>query len=310
MKDNAERLADGLADAHDQGLADAGLGTIEFDASSIDVKRAAEVYQTHGCLVVRGLYHDHVAAIAADIETVCERATSLLNDAVKIPEGWRTPDGTLWIPAPDGHVRDKQLMVIGLNYQTSSAFFRSALDTRALDIVEAILGPDVELFMNGQSLVKEPVGGHAKHMHQDSGYFEHRYQGPVAILTYVVRTTYENGALHVVPGSHRLGQLKHIDTSSHLGLDGKEWPIERGLRIDGDPGDAIFFHVKTIHGSPSNHSNAPRPVFIHRYRAANDYVVVSATNTENRAAAERHIEEAKKENQLGLLVRGFRRDLR
>ena len=195
-------------------------------------------------------------------------------------------------------------MVLGINYNTSATFFRSAFHSPTLDIVEAILGPNIELYGNGQCLYKEPVGGHPKHLHQDSAYFEHRYEGPVGILAYVVPTDLNNGALHVVPGSHKLGQLDHIDTFSHLGLSDREWPWDRALPIPGQPGDAIFFHVKTVHGSKQNHSDKPRPVFIHRYRRADDYVVIRGTTTKNRAESSKRPVEEKKEN--GFMVRGFR----
>jgi phytanoyl-CoA hydroxylase len=100
--------------------------------------------------------------------------------------------------------------------------------------------------------------------------------------------------------------LDHVDTSSHLGLDEKQWPWERALPITGKAGDAIFFHVKTVHGSKSNFSKASRPVIIHRYRAANDYVVISATSVEKRKSAGAAVEQAKKENQQGFMVRGRR----
>jgi len=44
----------------------------------------------------------------------------------------------------------------------------------------------------------------------------------------------------------------------------------------------------------------------HRYRAAEDYVTISATSAQNREEAENRAAEAKKENQRGLMVRGFR----
>jgi ectoine hydroxylase-related dioxygenase (phytanoyl-CoA dioxygenase family) len=198
-------------------------------------------------------------------------------------------------------------MVLAANYKTSAAFFRSATDPKLLDVVEAILGPDIELFIDGQCLYKEPVGGHAKNLHQDAAYFEHRFEGPVGVLNYVVDTDLNNGCLHVIPGTHRMGVLKHVDTSSHLGLDEKEWGWDRALPIIGKAGDAIFFHVKTVHGSKPNFSNASRPVFIHRYRSSDDYVIVGATTTENRALAEKRAEEAKKENQKGFMVRGRRK---
>lgn len=279
---------------------------IEVFADNLDPARAARIYRDHGCLVVRGLMKPYLAAIARDVEATAAQSLSLLDRAEKIVEGWKTPDGTLFLPAPPGFKRDKQIMVLAINYQTSAAFFRSAFDEKLLDIVEAIVGPNVELFMNGQCLYKEPVGGHPKHLHQDSSYFEHRFDGPVGVLNYVVDTDLVNGALHVVPGSHRMGTLRHVDTFSHLGLDPEEWPWDRALPICGSAGDSIFFHYRCIHGSQENHSQKPRPVFIHRYRRPDDYVTIGATTTEKRAEAEKRAAQARKDTQRGLMVRGFR----
>ena len=283
---------------------------IAMSVDALDVQKAADIFEEHGCLVVRGLMAPYIEAIHQDIEAAAAESISLLDKAERIVEGWRTPNGTLFLPAPAGYERDKQIMVLAVNYQTSAAFFRSVFDETTTDIVEAILGPNVEIFGGGQCLYKEPVGGHPKHLHQDSAYFEHRYQGPVGTLNYVVDTDLVNGALHVVPGSHRLGQLKHIDTFSHLGLEEDEWPWESALPISGKAGDSIFFNVKTIHGSKQNMSDEPRPIFINRYRRTDDYVVIGGTTTANRAEAEKRAaaaEEAKKAfSDRGLMLRGFR----
>lgn len=279
---------------------------IELSAENLDPARAAAIYSEHGCLVVRGLMKPYIEAISRDIEAAAQQAIALLDQAKQVPEGWTTPDGTLFLPAPANFSRDKQIMVLAVNYYSSAAFFQSAYDSASLDIVEAILGPDIELFINGQCLYKEPVGGHPKHLHQDSAYFEHRFEGPVGILNYVVDTDLQNGALHVAPGTHRMGQLPHIDTFSHLGLDEHEWPWERALPVTGSAGDSIFFHVKTVHGSKENYSDKPRPVFINRYRRADDYVTIGASTVANRAEAEKRAAMATKENQKGLMVRGYR----
>jgi phytanoyl-CoA hydroxylase len=279
---------------------------VEVFAEALDARRAAEIYREHGCLIVRGLMKPYLAALQRDIAATAAQSIALLDQAEQVREGWKTPDGTLFLPAPPGYPRDKQIMVLAVSYQTSAAFFRSAFDAKLLDVVEAIVGPNVELFMNGQCLYKEPVGGHPKHLHQDASYFEHRFDGPVGVLCYAVDTDLVNGALHVVPGSHRMGTLKHMDTFSHLGLDPDEWPWERALPLCGSAGDAIFFNYKCIHGSKENHSQQPRPVFIHRYRRPDDYVVVSATTTENRSEAEKRAAAARKSGQRGFMVRGFR----
>jgi hypothetical protein len=288
------------------------VDAIEISAEALEtpegVQKAATIYQKYGCLVVRQLMYPYLPEIQRDIATAVEQAIALLPEAKEVPAiGWSTPDGTLWISAPPHYPRDKQLMVLGLRYNTSAAFLRSALDNRLLDVVEAIIGADIELFMDGQSLYKEPVGGHPKHLHQDSAYFEHRYEGPVAILNYVVDTDLVNGALYVVPGSHQMGQLRHIDTFSHLGLDPEEWSWDDALPIVGQAGDSIFFHYRCIHGSQENHSESPRPVFIHRYRKPGDFVTIGAATVAAREEAEKRVAEANKQNQKGLMVRGFRR---
>ena len=281
---------------------------LELNAADLDLQRAADIYREHGCLVVRGLMNDHVAAVRDDILRCMDQAIAQLKrgEGEQQKVGWITPDGTLFIRAPRGFDRDWQVMVTSCRYTSSAALFRSAFEPKLVDIAATVLGEHVELFMDGQCLCKEPVGGHAKLLHQDASYFEHRYEGPMAVLCYAVPTDIQRGALHVVPGSHRLGMLDHVDTESHLGLDPATWTFDKALPVEGDAGDAIFFHVKTIHGSPANHSDGPRPVFIHRYRRADDYVVIAATDASMRKDKSAQIEQAKKENQCGFMVRGYR----
>ncbi|MDA3963447.1 MAG: phytanoyl-CoA dioxygenase family protein [Planctomycetota bacterium] len=278
------------------------IADISLDADTLDPQRAAAIYQEHGCLVVRRLMRPHLAAVRQDLDAALAEAYHAMDTATPVAEGWQGADGTLFIPAPSSFGRERQIMVLGMRYQTSAALLRSALDPAALSVVGAVLGPDVELFQSGQCLVKEAVGGHPKNLHQDAAYFEHRFEGPMAVLSYAVDTDGSNGALHVVPGSHRLGMLEHIDTSSHLALDSANWPWQRSLPICGQAGDSIFFHVRTIHGSRPNHSAAPRPVFIHRYRRPGDYVTVSGTSTANRGSAHAGADDS----QRGIMVLGRR----
>lgn len=286
------------------------VAELEVHAADLDSDRAAAIYRKHGALVIRGLYKSTVAGVRQDIERAAAQAISLIPQAKKCAEGWLTPDGTLLLPAPAHYHREQQLMVLQCDYKTSANIFRAAVDETMCDLAAALIGPDVELFMDGQVLYKEPVGGHPKHLHQDSAYFEHRLEGPLAALTYVVDTDLNNGALHVIPGSHRCGVIQHVDTFSHLGLPADIWPWERAVPICGQAGDAILFHVHTIHGSKENFSTAPRPVFINRYRDAADYVLVGATSTAARKEAEsqeaRKAVERSRNQQRGLMVRGYR----
>ena len=280
---------------------------LEVSCSNLDLKKAADIYKEHGCLVVRGLMQSYVSNMYRDIMTTVDEAIRDLGNASKTDEGWTVSNGSLFIPAPKNFSRDKQIMTVGINYKTSSCFLSAALDSNALNIVESIIGPNIEIYGQGQVLVKEPVGGHPKLLHQDSAYFQHKYNGPVGILTYVIDTGLENGALHVIPGTHLDGQLEHIDTFSHLGLDQDEWPWEAAVPIIGSAGDSIFFHVKTVHGSKPNYSNKARPVFINRYRDPRDFTIISGATTKKRTASAFNADRVKKDpEQYGLMARGFR----
>src|SRR3954454_6415507 len=101
---------------------------IEVSADYLDVREAATIYQEHGCLVVRGLMKPYLQELHRDIEATAAQSLSLLEQARQVREGWVTPDGTLFLPAPPGYARDKQIMVLAVSYQTSAAFFRSAFD--------------------------------------------------------------------------------------------------------------------------------------------------------------------------------------
>ncbi|MFH1571198.1 MAG: mitomycin antibiotic biosynthesis protein, partial [Gemmatimonadota bacterium] len=90
----------------------ADIADIELFADSLDVQRAAAIYQEHGCLVVRGLLSAYVPELAADIDFAARQAIGLLDRARQVPEGWVTPDGTLFLPAPAHFGRDRQIMVL------------------------------------------------------------------------------------------------------------------------------------------------------------------------------------------------------
>ena len=136
--------------------------------------------------------------------------------------------------------------------------------------------------------------------------------GAVATFSYAVDTNgaLDNGPLYVVPGTHKFGHLPHVDTPSHLGVQG-DWTFDDALRIDGKAGDVIFFHIHTLHGSTPNRSPTPRPVFINRYIEASDYQAYFATDARMRERARAEYDAMRAEGKLppkdrNVMVRGRR----
>ena len=67
------------------------VSDIEVFAESLDVEKAAAIYQEHGCLVVRGLMKPYIEAIAHEVEQVADTARALYAQATEVPGiGWNT----------------------------------------------------------------------------------------------------------------------------------------------------------------------------------------------------------------------------
>ena len=109
-----------------------------------DMAVARRIYDKYGCIIARGLTRAYVDEIREHADCAFEQAVKLMqagavtevhNDGCFV--GWVTPDQTLFIPAPKGHCRDKQVMVLGLDYYISAAMFRAATDPMTLQLVQA-----------------------------------------------------------------------------------------------------------------------------------------------------------------------------
>jgi len=308
---------------------DVSVADLSMPAEDIDPLRARQIFDDHGVLVIRGLNKAHAGRILSDANSIFEQGVAMAHEGLLqevINEsngttahvGWVTPDQTLFVSAPPSHVRDKQVMVLGLDYYTAASMLTAATHPPTIDVVQALLGADeIELFGKGQCFFKEGIpgldGGNPKFLHQDSAYFMFGKGGAVATLSYTCRTDVEtdNGPLYVVPGSHKLGHVAHVDTPSHLGLPSSDWAFSDGLVIEGDAGDTVFFHVHTIHGSSPNRSPRPRATFINRYIAADDYQAYFATDAAMRAKAKADYEAALERGELpkkerNLMLRGRR----
>jgi ectoine hydroxylase-related dioxygenase (phytanoyl-CoA dioxygenase family) len=84
----------------------------------------------------------------------------------------------------------------------------------------------------------------------------------------LVPVTQKNGALRVLPGSHKLGKLKHHffdDSNKGHGLIEGQFDESKIVTPSLDAGDAILFHPLLIHGSSSNQSDSIRWTMVARY---------------------------------------------
>ena len=214
--------------------------------------------------------------------------------------GWFTDDGSLW-----NQDNPELLTHLYVTYRTSSAMLKAAMSTAVIRRLIPTLGENIELFGEGQCLVKPPLSDFEKHWHQDDAFFQHAIAGQVAALIYLQDTSEEHGALRVVPGSHKNGLLRHGDSASHLAVELDSGAIWRS--VTGKAGDVILLHGKAVHSSGPNNIDSWRYVLVNRYRRAGDYVTQTGTSPQNLERV--HVPFAPPNSaigQEGLLVSGSR----
>jgi ectoine hydroxylase-related dioxygenase (phytanoyl-CoA dioxygenase family) len=131
--------------------------------------------------------------------------------------------------------------------------------------LETLIGPNVCL-THQQFVTKLPDIGDQRSdipMHQDGGYGQLEPATDVTIWLALVDTDERNGALRVVPGSHRAGLLEHESAAINPLL--RQTRADPGVPVRLAAGEAVAFSGLLLHGSGPNRSDRERPAMYARY---------------------------------------------
>lgn len=116
---------------------------------------------------------------------------------------------------------------------------------------------DYKIF-GGSFVIKPPHGKGASHPHIDFGIVDEETYRSFNLWAPLVKLTKENGALQVLEGSHR---IKHVFRGPNIPdqtIAYREWFWEKQKKFYLEPGDALLYDHKAIHGSKDNFSSQPR----------------------------------------------------
>lgn len=232
--------------------------------------------QSQGFAVIRGfLPADEMAAISAEVDRLYAeglkhhatyRDHNLLFEVLNDPKAQRRvvlqAHWTAWISPLMEQMR-------------RSAHYRAVL--------EPFLGPDIKQITH-QLHWKPPGAKYTSYrFHQDARFREGSVKGfdylhsSVTTGLAIDRQTVENGALRIIPRSHRLGYLGLSDDGPIMvgqtqdeelrraGLDPKEM-----ITCEMEPGDLLLWTLFTVHGSAPNVSSYDRRLMINSYVRAAD----------------------------------------
>ena len=158
---------------------------------------------------------------------------------------------------------------------------RYRTDPRLLAILEPLLGRDLKQIINQMHWKPPGVAGVEFGYHQDIRFRRPRsaYREPASsyVQTGIAIDPHrpDNGAMTILPGSHKLGEL---------GFEGAARVMDRALDDDDlralgldpaakvdlvlEPGDVALWHLNLIHGSGPNRSAGDRRFYLNGYVVA------------------------------------------
>ena len=220
-------------------------------------------YREAGAIVVEGVLDDATRA----------QMNKVLADLVERSRAVRAHDKVYDLEP--GHCseepRVRRIKTPHLVHPVFAEFLRSP---KLLGILRDLLGVSVRL--HGSKLnLKAPHFGSPVEWHQDWAFYPHTNDDLLAVGVMLDDTTVENGALYIVPGTHR------GPTYEHHGGDGRfcgamDFEAARLRFADAVPcvgpaGSCSFHHVRTVHGSAQNTSNRSRGLLLYEAGAADAF---------------------------------------
>ena len=140
--------------------------------------------------------------------------------------------------------------------------YELAKHPRVLDIVEAMIGPDILLY-DSTFIIKEPHTDAHVSWHQDLTFWGLSDDAQVTLWLALSPATAESGCMRMVPGSHEAGMVHH-DTGEDANNVLLQSQTVQGIDEAGavmcplKPGEASFHHGWTLHASMPNRSDDRR----------------------------------------------------
>lgn len=145
-----------------------------------------------------------------------------------------------------------------------------------LDAVESIIGANIMLY-DATFIIKEPNSPAHVSWHQDLTYWGLSHTEKVTSSWLAISdATPENGCMQMVPGSHKKGQLEHLNTDDkdnvlYLGQEVQGADLSSAAYCPLKRGEASIHHGWTVHSSLPNKTNDRRIGFNAQYIAPEVY---------------------------------------
>lgn len=207
-------------------------------------------YQTDGVVLIRGLWADWVEELRAGIEKDMEDPTFQMVNLKPGEPGKFFDDYCSWQRIPE--------------------FERVIRESRAAEVAAALMGSDRVQVFHDHVLVKEPGTTKPTPWHSDGPYYF--VEGRQTVSFWSPLDPVREASLRCVAGSHLWEKdvlpTRWMSQSDFYPDSAKYMPVPdpeaEGMRIlewEMEPGDAVAFNYRTLHGARGNTTDTRRRAF-------------------------------------------------
>jgi len=158
-------------------------------------------------------------------------------------------------------------------HEASRWLFDMCMNSKIHDYVEGVLGEDFYLWASG-FFIKEPHTRETVGWHQDAYYWPMKPHNSVTVWLAFSEVDEANGAMKIVPGSHKAGVIKHgrstaTDSVLTLELEKGSFREDNAVSIELKAGEVSLHDDAAVHGSPANLSDRRRVGLTMRFSGTN-----------------------------------------
>lgn len=229
----------------------------------MNLEQMYQQYREEGyVLIPNALSPQDVAELQAVTDRVTAQARGLTEDnAIFDFESGHTPEAPLVQRIKKPHRVDPLYLAMA----THPAIFK---------LVQRICGDNVRLNHSKMNM-KAARAGSPLEWHQDWAFAPHTNMDTCVASVMIDDVSTENGAMHVLPGSHLGPLLEHHDPE--FGFVGAVDVLAQGVDVakaaslTGAAGTVSIHHPMTMHGSGANHSGRQRRILFLEYAASDAY---------------------------------------
>ena len=208
-------------------------------------------FETHGVELIKGLFKDYIDLIREGIEFNMENPGPYAAENLKTGEHGRFFDDYC-------------------NWNRISQFEKVIRESKVAEVAAKLMGSNTVQVFHDHVLVKEPGTSKPTPWHQDSPYYF--VEGRQTISFWIPVDKVSDASLRCVAGSHKWPKpvlptrwlnednfYKDVDKYMPVpNPDAENMPI---LEWDMEPGDAVAFNYRILHGARGNESDKRRRAF-------------------------------------------------